>query len=206
VLIARRPRDLTFFEWGALAVTLAGALTAQRSIVWFSYAALILLPTVLERVWPQPVMSLSTRRVLRFAALATIGIALGTAGVAAAHAPARTNTLWPQEALQAVRAAAAAHPHARVIAAEESADWLLYEIPELRGRLVFDGRFEVLSQAQFQSVRNYLKQSGPNWRRLGRGAGIVVVDPERNSGLYRYYAASGLRVLYRGSRVAVFER
>jgi len=72
--------------------------------------------------------------------------------------------------------------------------------------MAFDGRFEVLSQAQFQSVRNYLRQSGPDWQQASRGASIVVVDPAWDKALYRYYTAHGLRVLYRGSRVAVFKR
>jgi hypothetical protein len=82
----------------------------------------------------------------------------------------------------------------------------LYEIPELRGRMAFDGRFEVLSPAQFQAVRNYLRQSGPDWQQVSRGTGILVVDPAWDTALDRYYTAHGLRVLYRGSRVAVFKR
>jgi hypothetical protein len=207
VLVARRPRDLTFFEGGALLLTLLGALTAQRSIVWFSYTALLLLPAVLGRASPQPAAaSYAVRRVLGLAAFGIVAIGLATAGVAAAHASAGIDSLWPKEALRTVRAVVAADPHARVVGAEGSADWLLYEIPELRGRIAFDGRFEVLSQGQFQSVRDYLKQSGPDWQRFSRGYRIVVVDPERNSGLYRFYRSRGLRILYGGSRVAVFER
>jgi len=43
-LVARRPRALTAFELGALALTLLGGLLAVRSIVWFGYASLVLLP------------------------------------------------------------------------------------------------------------------------------------------------------------------
>lgn len=206
ILVARRPRDLTFFEHGALAVTLVGALTAQRSIVWFSYAALLLLPAVLEQAWPQPTASRVTRHVLAFAAVAIIAVTVGTAGVAAAHTSARLDSLWPQEALRTVRTAVAADPHARVAGAEESADWLLYEIPKLRGRIAFDARFEVLSVPQFLSVRDYLRQSGPAWERAVRGTRIRVVDPQRNKELYHTYQSRGYRLLYSGSRVAVFER
>jgi hypothetical protein len=144
--------------------------------------------------------------VLGLAAFGIVAIGLATAGVAAAHASAGIDSLWPKEALRTVRAVVAADPRARVVGAEGNADWLLYEIPELRGRIAFDGRFEVLSQGQFQFVRDYLKQSGPDWQRLSRGYRIVVVDPERNAGLYRFYRSRGLRILYGGSRVAVFER
>jgi hypothetical protein len=91
-------------------------------------------------------------------------------------------------------------------AAEGSADWLLYELPELRGRIAFDGRFEIYSPSQFASIRNYLRQSGPGWERVARDYHIVVVDPERNGNLFRTYRARHLRVLYLGARVAVFDR
>lgn len=206
VLVARRPRDLTLFELGALAFTLAGGLTAQRSITWFSYAALLLLPATLERSWPQRPATPAARRALGGVAAAAVLLVLAATAAAAGRSTRQIDAIWPQAAVQAVRGALAADPRARVVAAEGSADWLLYEIPELRGRIAFDGRFEVLSQPQFQAVRDYLRQSGPNWQRLSRGYSIIVVDPARNSGLYRFYSASGLRVLYRGSRVAVFRR
>ena len=206
VLVARRPRDLPLFELGALAFTLAGGLTAQRSITWFSYAALLLLPATLDRSWPGRSVAPAVRRVTAAVAVASVLLVLAATAAAAHRSPQEIETVWPQPAVQAVRGALAADPRARVIAAEGSADWLLYEIPELRGRIAFDGRFEVLSQPQFLAVRDYLKQSGPDWQRVARGYSIVVVDPARNSGLYRFYRAHGLRVLYRGSRVAVFKR
>ena len=197
LLVARRPRDLTLFELGALAFTLLGALTSERSITWFSYAALLFLPRVLERAWPQAAPSPPLRRVLAACAAASVAVGATASVAAAANASARIRSVWPPAAVQAVRAA---------LAAEGSADWLLYEIPELRGRIAFDGRFEILSRAQFQSVRDYLRQSGPGWERAGRRYRIVVVDPARNRNLFRTYEARGLRVLYRGPRVAVFER
>ena len=207
VLVARRPRDLTRFELGALAFTLAGGLTAQRSITWFAYAALLLLPSVLERSWPQRAVAPSARRAVTGVAVTSILLlVVATAAAAGGRTSRQVEAIWPQAAVQAVRGALAADPKARVVAAEGSADWLLYEIPELRGRIAFDGRFEILSQPQFQAVRDYLKQSGPNWQRASRGYSIIVVDPARNSGLYRFYRARGLRVLYSGSRVAVFKR
>ena len=206
VLVARRPRDLTLFELAALAFTLVGGLTAERSITWFSYAALLSLPATLERSWPQHSVARAARRAVTAAAAASVVLVLVATAAAAGRSSRQIDAIWPQAAVKAVRGALAADPRARVVAAEGSADWLLYEIPELRGRIAFDGRFEVLSQSQFQAVRDYLRQSGPDWQRVSRGYSIVVVDPSRNGGLYRFYRARGLRVLYHGSRVAVFKR
>jgi hypothetical protein len=50
-LVARRPRDLNPFELGVLAFTLVGAMLAVRSIPWFAYACLVLLPPLVERTW-----------------------------------------------------------------------------------------------------------------------------------------------------------
>jgi hypothetical protein len=205
-LLARRPRDLTFFELGALALTLVGGLTAARSITWFTYAALLFLPAVLERSWPQQAVPAPARRVVAAAVVGAFVVFGVTLSGASARASDRMETAWPRAAVQAVRTAVDADPQARVVAGEGIADWLLYAIPELRGRIVFDGRWEVLSLRQFQTVHDYLKQSGPDWQRVTRGASIIVVDPKLKPALYRFYRAHGLRVLYRGSRVAVFRR
>ena len=205
VLLARRPRELTLFEHGALALTLLGGLTAERSITWFSYAALLLLPAVLERAWPQPAASQALRHLLGAVTAATVVLGLAATASAAAHASARIRSFWPPEAVRAVRQVLAADPHARVLAAEGSADWLLFELPGLRGKIAFDNRFEVLSLPRFRLVRDYLKQSGPGWDRLSRGYRVIVVDPRGNKALYRTYEARGLRMLFRNDHVAVFD-
>ena len=206
ILIARRPRHFTRFEIAALLVTFLGGLSAERSIVWFSYAALILLPSLLDRSW--------TPRPLRGHARALVGVVGGasivlcTAAVAygVSTGPRVTRSIYPPAALQAVRSALAADPHARLLADDRTADWLLYELPQLRGRIAFDGRWEVLSRAQFQAARDYIKQAEPDPQRFERGYTLFVVDPFWNKKLGRAYAASGFRVLYRGRRVAVYER
>jgi hypothetical protein len=205
VLVARRPRELTLFECGALALTLVGGLTAERSISWFSYAALLFLPALLERSWPQAALSSTLRRVLALSAAATIALGAATTVAAAAHASAHLESVWPQQAVRSVRTALAGDFRSRVAGAEESSDWLLYELPELRGRLAFDGRFEVLSQSQFRSVRNYLRVATPDWERVASGDRIRVVDPQWNKQLFHVYLSRHYRLLYRNGRVAVFD-
>jgi hypothetical protein len=207
VLVARRPRELTLFEGGALALTLVGGLTAERSITWFSYASLLVLPRLLEQSWPQARPTVFARRALAAVAVAAVALGAILVGTSAVSANARIRETWPPAAVLAVRRALEADPGTRVIAAEGSADWLLYEIPELRGRVAFDGRWEVYAPAQFRVMRNYLTVSGARWERIASGYDVVVFDPARNKQLAAAYARRpDVRVLYRSSRVAVLEK
>jgi hypothetical protein len=206
-LVARRPNVLTRFEKGALALTLLGALLAQRSVVWYADTALLLLPRVLDRNWPARPSVARIRTGL--AVFATLSIALA-AGLTAygVHAASRgIDEAYPPAALHAVAKAIAADPKARVLADDRTSDWLLYRLPQLRLRLAFDGRWEVLSQPQFKLVRNYVTQAAPGVERLMRGYRIFVVDKTWHKELAEWYAGRrDLRVLYRGPRVTVYER
>jgi hypothetical protein len=198
---------LTRFEKGALALTLLGALLAQRSVVWYADTALLLLPRVLDRNWPARPSVARIRTGL--AVFATLSIALA-AGLTAygVHAASRgIDEAYPPAALHAVAKAIAADPKARVLADDRTSDWLLYRLPQLRLRLAFDGRWEVLSQPQFKLVRNYVTQAAPGVERLMRGYRIFVVDKTWHKELAEWYAGRrDLRVLYRGPRVTVYER
>jgi hypothetical protein len=206
VLIARHPRVLTRFEIAALALTLAGGLTAVRSIVWFTYASVLLLPRVLDRAWPVRVVARQARTVVALVAVATFLLGAGFAVDSVVHGSRVVRSIYPPAAVDAVRAAIAHDPHVRVLGDDRTSDRLLYEVPALKGRIAFDGRWEVLSRPQFQAARDYLLRGAPNVASYARRYGIFVVDPTFNKKLAGWYDASGLRVLYRGSRVVVYER
>lgn len=207
LLVARRPRSLTVFEILALGVTLVGGLTAGRSVVWFAYASLLLLPPLLDDVWPERRLALPTRVVVGVFAAMVVAFAIGLAAHSAPAARERTDVVYPPAALRAVARALAADPRARVLPDDRTADWLLYELPSIRNRIAFDGRWEVLSQAQFKLVRNFVTQAAPGVERLTRGYSIFLVDRFWHPQLARWYAARpGLRVLYRGDQVIVYAR
>ena len=52
-------------------------------------------------------------------------------------------------------AAAAAGAHGRVFANESYADWLVFEHPQLAGRIAYDSRFELLTSRQLRSVQEF---------------------------------------------------
>jgi hypothetical protein len=206
VLIARRPRHLSRFEVAALFFLFLGGLSAERSIVWFSYAALLLLPGLLDRAWPPRPVGSRVRTVVGVTGVLCVAACAATGVYVLRDGSKEIRKVYPPAALQAVRGALAAHPNARLLADDRTADWLLYELPQLKGQIAFDGRWEVLTRPQFQAARDFIKQGEPHPEQYERGYQIFTVDPFFNKKLARSYAASGFRVLYSGRRVAVYER
>jgi hypothetical protein len=203
-VVARRAKDFNLFELGTLALTLVGGLMAVRSVIWFVYAVLVLLPAPLERLWP--VRTRPDEQSVPFRA------ALSTAAIGAClflvFRPAHGIVpQWPPAAGRAVARAAAADPSLRVFSNEEYADWLLFEQPSLKGRLAFDGRWEILPSTQMTRVIHFLHQETATWEQPTAGYRLLVLDPKTNRRLTRTYShRPGVRVIYRDRRVVVFER
>jgi hypothetical protein len=177
---------------------------AVRSIAWFAYACLMLLPSLREAVRKRE----AAREPDRLLALALVMAAVAFAGIAMiAFAPiSKLTRHWPPEAAAAVRQVTREDPNARVLAANRYGDWLLYEIPELRGRVAFDGRFELLETEQAKQVVDYFWQIG-DWERLSDGYRVIVLDPKLEPDLVKTYdARRDIRVLYRDARFVVYDR
>jgi hypothetical protein len=206
VLIARRPRHFTGFELAALLLLFIGGLAAVRSVVWFTYAALILLPGLLDRSWSPRRLGRPARALVGATGAASLALCTCAGVYGAATGPKVTRSLYPPAAIEAVRSALAAHPNARLLADDRTADWLLYKVPQLKGQIAFTGRWEVLTRPEFLAARDFIKQAEPDPARYERGYQLFAVDPFWNKKLGRAYASSGLRVVYRGRRIAVYER
>jgi hypothetical protein len=207
VIVARRTRDLTHFEIAALVFTAAGALLAARSIPWFAYTALLLLPAVAAREWPERTAAGRESWLTHTLALVACVAAVVMLVTAARWPETRFTTAYPSEAVAAVAQATDRHPRARVLASYELADWLLVSDPSLRGRIAFDGRWELLSAGEMSAALDYLYQSGSEWDRLARGYSVFVLDPGREPGLVATYdEEAGMHVLYRSSQAVVYER
>jgi len=116
-------------------------------------------------------------------------------------------TDWPPAAANTVNSALHADPSARVIAGYDLADWLLFEAPEARGRIAFDGRWEILSRPQFLAAMRYFGQATPTWQGPSLGYRLVVLNPASAGALVHWYERQrGVKVLYRSPRVVVFDR
>jgi hypothetical protein len=206
VLIARRPRALTGFELGALAVTAAGGLHASRSIPWFAFAAGMLLPRLLDaerRTGRAEERSAGTRPL----ALAGVTGALALALYGLVHPVNTLATEWPRQGPALVERILRSDPNARVLASYDLADWLLMEAPATRGRIAFDGRWEILSHEQLQTVRYFLAESTDRWADLSRGYRLLVLGPKYVPHLIKTWERRpGVRVLYRSAHVVILDR
>ena len=137
-------------------------------------------------------------RVISLVALAGLAVAL----VVTLVRPASWFTSeWPERRVEAVRAATR-DPDTRVWATDRTADWLLWRLPDLRGRLAFDSRWELLDAAALDDVVAYGTRA-PGWERVVAGYDVVVVDDREH---LRGLIARGLGPSYRDAAIVVLER
>lgn len=205
-LIARRPRLLTSFELGALAVTFAGAASAARSIDWFAYAAAILFPGLLHTTKARQ-RTQSERRLLATTAVLAVAVAAFTAAYTVTNPPTALATDERQGALDSVAQVLRADPNARIFAGYDVADWLFFRLPESRGRIAYDGRWEILPQSEMETLFGYLRQTTPAWERPSDGYRLIVLNPLNQRSVVRTYRSRpSLRLLYENRDVIVFDR
>jgi hypothetical protein len=190
VLVVRR-RVVPLFHWLVLGLTFVAALSAIRLIPWFALTALALLPPLVTRGTARPFRGPAA------AALAVLTIA--TIVGAAAWATSRSYE-GPRDAraLAVVRTEAGS---GRVFADLTLADWLLWKIPALRGRVAYDGRPEILTRRQFLGVVAVARHER-GWREALRKYQLLVTLPTKHhgphlSGWRRVYADDSLVVLRR---------
>jgi hypothetical protein len=191
VLLVVRRRDVPLFHWLVLGLTLVAALSAIRLTPWFALATLALLPPLITRKAARPFRG-SASTALAALLLATI---LGSAVWATSRS---------YEGPRDARALAVVREEAgggQVYAGLTLADWLLWKIPALRGRVAFDGRPEILTRRQFLGVVAVAREE-PGWRDELRGYELFVTLPTRHygphlKGWHRVYGDESLVVLRR---------
>jgi hypothetical protein len=166
ILVALRRTRVTLLDCFLLGLTLAAALSAVRLIPWFALTALAVVPPLLTRAGG----------VASFRGPAAGGVAIAGAAIvlaAAGWASARPHETSAQaEGLAVIREQVR---EGRVFADLELADWLLWEIPTLRGRIAYDGRPELLSRRQFRGVVRFARQER-GWEPFLRGYSVVVTN------------------------------
>lgn len=196
LVVVRRHR-LSVFDLVALALTLALALEAIRSLIWFALVAVALLPALATR---RPG---SVRFSGRPAAIST-AVAVATIATALTWAVARPASSYEARLSPAVADAVRAHATAgqRVLADDMTADWLLWQVPSLRGSLGYDVRFELLTRRQIvQLLRWRLLTTG--WDSALGGYSVVVDDPPH---IARLIATGNWRMVARSAYAAVAVR
>ena len=205
-LLARCPSRLTAFERLALLVTLVAGVTAVRSILWFALVALVLVPLLLDGVLSQrpPRAGHRGRAVVAGASAAVLIAAFFTVAT-------RPESWFTAELPKAGGAALARfieeHPQATVFADDGYADWLLWEYPQLVGRVAYDVRFELFTLDQLNELRSYRRVTGPDWDVSTGDFDVVVFDPRDQSRAYTdAIERSAMTVVYRDPLLVVAAR
>jgi hypothetical protein len=204
VVVIRGRRRLTFFDVATLALTFAGGVLAIRGIPWFAMAAQLYLPVALGGKLEE--RSDRVRRVNR--AVATAAAALVVLAVAGTLGRDRNWFVshWPNGAVVAVQSATG-DPATKVFATSRDADWLLWRIPALRGRLAWDIRFEIYSPETFERIVRFRGEQGSDWKSLADGYRVVVLETNQTPSHVPDFAGEpGAKVLYRDDRVTVVLR
>jgi len=202
VLLVRQRKVLTVFEQAVLVAGIGAAGLAVRNIVWFALAALALLPVLVSAALPARAEGAPRRKGVNLALVgASVVAILAAVAVAASRPTSWYRADWPAEA---VVAAVGRHPASTVFPSTRYADWLLFEAPQLRGRVVYDIRFELLTDRELKSLYDFRRRAGRGWQDVALASDAVVLDPETSREIVSaLLARPGTSVAYRHERVVV---
>jgi hypothetical protein len=198
--LGRCRHRLTSYELLVLAVTFIGAVQAVRGVIWFALACGAILPVALDGVLTKA--DVDAPRVNRVISLTALGGLAAAILVFLSHSASWYVSDWPEQRLAAIRAVTR-DPATRLYATDGTADWLLWRIPELRGRVAYDVRFELYARKALDEIVQYGTRRG-DWTSLVDGYGVVIVDDAAHLRALR--AEPGARVVYRDGEIAVVVR
>jgi hypothetical protein len=169
-LFGRARQKASAYETLAFLATGALAFQAERNMPWFGLTAILVLPALLDHVRTPADEPRRANRMLAAAAL--------TGVVATVVAVGAKNNSWFVQRYPsgpANAAAVAAGRANRVFANESYADWLVWTHPALSGRIAFDARFELLTDAQLTSLFDFRTGLG-DWRAAAAGYDVLVLS------------------------------
>jgi hypothetical protein len=173
---------------------------AVRGVIWFALACAAILPVALDGVLTKAdVDAPKVNRAISIVSLAGLAIAILAF---LAHSSSWYVSDWNEQRVAAVRDATR-DPSTRVWATDGTADWLLWRIPDLRGRVAYDVRFELYDKPTLDRIVDYQTRRG-DWKRLLDGYRVVVVDDLAH--LEALAAEPGAKVVFHDDEIAVVER
>jgi hypothetical protein len=180
-LLMRRARRLSAYDRIVLLVLLAAGFAAVRNIVWFAFAALMLLPLAFEDAFPRRSGAPSRARLdVALAAISAGAVLLGVV-LAATRPSGWLEAQWKPGPASAVAAALSADPSTRVFAGDRHADWLLWKVPAAAGNVAYDSRFELLPEQRLSQLLAAAETRGPLWRRPLRDFDLLVLSSKSDA-------------------------
>jgi hypothetical protein len=149
---------------------------------------------------------------LRFASAALVAlsvlVAAATVATVAAKPASWFEQRYPEGAVAAVQRAEATQPQVQVFASTQYSDWLLLRAPELRGRIAYDARFELMPTYRLRQLVDIRRQV-EGWRNVMAPFGLFVLKDgadDEGSLIKGLLGQEHARVLYRGNGVVVLSR
>ena len=201
-LLGRTGRLTSAFEKLAFVGLSLLAFEAVRNAVWLALISLVVLPRLMDTLRAPAVEPRRMNRMLAITMLA--GVLVATVAVAFEPGSWFTKQQYPVAAEKAT--AAAAGSHGRVFANERYADWLVFEQPQLGGRIAYDSRFELLKSRQLRSVAEF-RNLVAGWRSTVRGYSVLVLNKSDDAKPIRaLLRAREARVVMRRGQVVVLQR
>lgn len=183
----------TQLERGVLLAAALVGLLAVRNWPWLVLAATMLLPSFLDGGRPVAPPSPAGRAVVALVGAFLIVAAL-IAGAAGFDKALRKD--YPE---QAAAAAASGDLAGHLFVTTRLADWLLWERPELAGRIEADARYELLRSHELEDT--VLFRYGSGMKRFTSRDRIFVLDPRTDDRAID--ALTGAKTLFRNGRVVV---
>jgi hypothetical protein len=204
VLVWRGRKRLTVFDLAVLALTFAGGVNAIRGIVWFALACMIFVPVAIGRKLESRNPG-EPRRGLNVAITTALAVAVvAVAGSLFVRDEEWFEEYWPRAAVEAVRAELETED--RVFAPDRFSDWMLFKVPELRGRVSYDVRFELYGREFYEQLQNYNFEDGDDWMSFADGYRIVIVDETTRSHTQDFLREPGARAVYRDDEITIVVR
>jgi hypothetical protein len=175
------------------------SLRAVRNAVWLALATIVFVaPAVSPFVAQSERPAFATRMNRLLVSLAGFAVAAALA-VTAARSADWYRASYPTRAANV--AARAAGARGTVFATEAYADWLIWQRPELGGRVAFDARLELLRASELKRIFA-VEATLLSDRSLVRGYRVFVVPPELVD-VIRRSSSRPLRVLDREGGLVV---
>ncbi len=195
-------RTPAFDQLALVLLGLAGVF-AVRNITWFGLATMMLLPATISQVARRKPPA--QRRVKLNLAIALSSIALVLVATVSTFArPASWfESTYPKRAVGIVAGIAARDPGARIFADVHYDDWLVWHDPALAGRIAYDTSFELLTQAQLESIADLTQQLAPGQRDPLATYSVLVLNPTSKGSNRILLARPGVHVILRSKRVII---
>jgi hypothetical protein len=204
VIAVWKRRALAPYDLAVLALTLAGALRSTRGIVWFALAVAMLLPVAMDALFGGDRSPVRRRLGIGLAAGFTALVAVMLVSFLGRSSSWLTQS-WPDEAAVVVLRATSDGSQTAVWPSDKHADWLLWRLPGLRGRVAYDVRFELVTDEQLESIVRY-KALANGWDDATKPYRVIVLDPGDTPDHARRLTELGWRRVYRDGDIIVLSR